>query len=401
MNTIPEAIAAIAAGRPVVVADDADRENEGDLIFAAEFASPGLMGFAVRHTSGVLCAALPGADCDRLGLPPMVADNQDRKGTAFTVSVDAAEGITTGISAAERAHTVRLLADPEATAADLSRPGHIFPLRAAEGGVLQRRGHTEAAVDLARLAGAHPVGVLSELVNDDGSMMRMPELEAFAAEHDLVLITVADLVEYRMNRDRVERVAEAALPTRYGTFRGIAFRDGRTGEEHLVAAMGELEGADDLLVRIHSECLTGEAFGSLRCDCGPQLDAALAAVAAAGRGAVVYLRGQEGRGIGLANKLKAYELQDAGADTVEANLALGLPSDARDYRVGAQILQELGVRDVRLLTNNPDKVQALERYGVPVRSRQPLSVGATVHNARYLQTKRDRMNHEFGGVSVA
>jgi 3,4-dihydroxy 2-butanone 4-phosphate synthase/GTP cyclohydrolase II len=240
--------------------------------------------------------------------------------------------------------------------------------------------------------------VLSELVNDDGSMMRLPQLEAFAAEHELVLVAVADLVRYRMTQDRVRRVAEAALPTRYGAFRAIAFRDGRTGEEHLVAAMGELAGADDVLVRIHSECLTGEAFGSLRCDCGPQLDAALAAVAAAGRGAVVYLRGPEGRGIGLANKLKAYELQDAGADTVEANLALGLPADGRDYRVGAQILQELGIGGVRLLTNNPDKVQALERYGVPVRSREPLSVGATAHNARYLRTKRDRMNHQLEGI---
>jgi 3,4-dihydroxy 2-butanone 4-phosphate synthase / GTP cyclohydrolase II len=393
-DTIEEAVQAIAAGRPVVVVDDADRENEGDLIFAAELATPELMAFTVRYTSGFICAPLTEADADRLELPPMYHTNQDRRGTAYTVTVDAREGVSTGISAADRARTVGLLADPATTAADLARPGHVVPLRAKAGGVLRRPGHTEAALDLAVLAGLRPAGVLCELVNDDGTMMRTPELEVFAKEHGLVFISIADLVAYRRRTERqVERVAEARMPTEDGLFRVYGYRALTDGAEQVALVYGDLGDGRDVLVRVHSECLTGDIFGSLRCDCGPQLHAALARVAAEGRGVVLYMRGHEGRGIGLLDKLRAYQLQDEGADTVDANLRLGLPADARDYGTGAQILYDLGVRTMRLLTNNPAKRAGLEGYGLEIVGREPLASRPHPENVRYLRTKRDRMGH--------
>jgi 3,4-dihydroxy 2-butanone 4-phosphate synthase/GTP cyclohydrolase II len=403
-GTVQQALADLAAGRPVVVVDDENRENEGDLILAAERATPELVGFMVRHTSGVLCAPLTGADCDRLALPPMHHRNEDRKQTAFTVSVDARDKTTTGISAAERAHTIRLLADPDTGADDLTRPGHVFPLRAAEGGVLRRPGHTEAAVDLVRLAGLRPAATLCEVVNEDGSCMRLPQLVPFVREHGLTLISIADLVAHRMRTERqVHRVAEARIPTAHGDFRAVGYVCDLDDREHVALVAGELvdgrlADGDGLLVRVHSECLTGDVFGSRRCDCGLQLDAALAAVAAEGRGVVLYVRGHEGRGIGLLHKLQAYQLQDAGADTVDANLALGLPADARDYGTGAQILADLGVRTMRLLTNNPAKRSGLEGYGLRIAERVPLPVHPTVDNLDYLRTKRDRMGHDLPAV---
>jgi 3,4-dihydroxy 2-butanone 4-phosphate synthase / GTP cyclohydrolase II len=400
-GTVEQALAEVAAGRPVVVVDDEDRENEGDLIVAAELATPEVVGFMIRWTSGVLCAPLLAADCDRLGLPPMHHHNEDRKQTAFTVSVDARDKTTTGISAAERAQTIRLLADPGTRAEDLTRPGHVFPLRAAEGGVLRRPGHTEAAVDLARLAGLRPVAALGEMVNDDGSMKRLPDLVPFAREHGLVLISIADLIAYRMRTERqVHRVAEARIPTAYGPFRAIGYASDLDHRQHVALVAGDLvdgrvADGDGLLVRVHSECLTGDVFGSMRCDCQAQLDASLATVAAAGSGVVLYMRGHEGRGIGLLHKLKAYQLQDAGADTVDANLSQGLPADARDYGTGAQILVDLGVRSMRLLTNNPAKRTALQGYGLRVVERVPLPVHPTPDNLRYLRTKRDRMGHDL------
>jgi 3,4-dihydroxy 2-butanone 4-phosphate synthase/GTP cyclohydrolase II len=393
-GTIEEAIEAIGAGRPVIVADDADRENEGDLIFAAQLATPELMAFTVRYTSGFICAPLTEADADRLELPPMYHTNQDRRGTAYTVTVDAREGVSTGISAADRAHTVRLLADPTTSPADLARPGHVVPLRAKAGGVLRRAGHTEAAIDLAVLAGLRPAAVLCELVNDDGTMMRVPELELFAKEHNLVFVSIADLIAYRRRTERqVERVAQARLPTSYGLFQVYGYRSHADGAEQIALVYGDLGDGQDVLVRVHSECLTGDVFGSLRCDCGPQLQAALRRVAEEGRGVVLYVRGHEGRGIGLLDKLRAYQLQDEGADTVDANLRLGLPADARDYGTGAQILHHLGVRTMRLLTNNPAKRAGLEGYGLEVVGRVPLPSRPHPENVRYLRTKRDRMGH--------
>jgi len=398
-GTVEDALAAIRAGQAVVVVDDADRENEGDLIFAAEMATPELVAFMVRHTSGVICAPLTEQETDRLDLDQMVPTNTERMGTAFTVSVDAREGVSTGISAADRAHTLRLLADATTASTDLSRPGHIFPLRARGGGVLRRPGHTEAAVDLARLAGLRPAGAICEIVNDDGTMARLPELVVFAREHGLVLISIADLVAYRRRTEmQVVRVAEASLPTKYGAFRAIGYRGTLDGVEHVALIRGEIGDGAEVLVRVHSECLTGDVFGSLRCDCGTQLDAALRMVAAEGRGVVLYMRGHEGRGIGLMHKLAAYQLQDAGHDTVDANLALGLPADARDYGVGAQILVDLGVRGMRLLTNNPAKRAGLEGYGLSIVERVPLPVAHTPENLRYLTTKRDRMGHDIPGL---
>jgi 3,4-dihydroxy 2-butanone 4-phosphate synthase/GTP cyclohydrolase II len=398
-STIEEAVEAFAAGRPVVVVDDEDRENEGDLMFAAEKATTELMAFMVRHTSGFVCAPLTEEDADRLDLPPMYVTNQDRRGTAYTVTVDAREGITTGISAAERAHTVRLLADPATGPADLARPGHVVPLRAKAGGVLRRPGHTEAAIDLARLAGLHPAGVLCELVNDDGTMMRLPDLRRFTAEHGLVLVTIADLIAYRLRTERqVERAAEARIPTEFGDFTAIGYRALATGAEHIAFVHGEIGDGEEVLVRVHSECLTGDVFASLRCDCGPQLRAAMRRVAEEGRGVVLYVRGHEGRGIGLMHKLQAYQLQDQGRDTVEANLELGLPADARDYGTGAQILVDLGIRTMRLLTNNPAKRAGLEGYGLAIVGREPLPVRPHPENVRYLRTKRDRMGHLLDGL---
>jgi 3,4-dihydroxy 2-butanone 4-phosphate synthase/GTP cyclohydrolase II len=401
LNDIERAIRDIAEGRPVIVVDDEDRENEGDLIFAAEKATPELVAFMVRYTSGYICVPLTEADCDRLDLPPMFHTNQDRRGTAYTVTVDARDGVSTGISAADRAHTIRLLADPDSKPTDFSRPGHVVPLRAKEGGVLRRPGHTEAAIDLAVMAGLKPAGVLCEIVSqkDDGDMARRDELEVFAAEHDLAIISIAEMIAYRRrNEKQVTRVAEARIPTAHGSFRAVGYDSLLDGIEHIALVYGEIGDGTEVLVRVHSECLTGDVFGSLRCDCGPQLDAALEAVASEGRGIVLYMRGHEGRGIGLMHKLQAYQLQDDGADTVDANLALGVPADARDYGTGAQILSDLGVKTMRLLTNNPAKRVGLEGYGLTVVDRVPLSVWPNPENLRYLRTKRDRMGHELGNL---
>jgi 3,4-dihydroxy 2-butanone 4-phosphate synthase / GTP cyclohydrolase II len=396
IESIERAVRDLAAGRPVIVVDDEDRENEGDLIFAAEHATPELLAFMVRYTSGYVCAPLTGQDCDRLELPPMYHTNQDRRGTAYTVTVDARDGVSTGISAADRARTIRLLADPDARATDFTRPGHVVPLRARDGGVLRRPGHTEATVDLVRMAGLRPAGVLCEIVSqkDDGDMARRDELERFAAEHDLSLVTIADLIAYRRRHERqVERVTEARIPTEFGVFRAVGYRSTFAAIEHVALVCGDLGDGQDVLVRVHSECLTGDVLGSLRCDCGPQLRASLARVAAEGRGVVLYVRGHEGRGIGLLHKLQAYQLQDDGHDTVDANLELGLPADARDYGTGAQILSDLGIRTMRLLTNNPSKRAALEGYGLQIVGREALPVRPHAENLRYLRTKRDRMGH--------
>ncbi|MEV6301770.1 bifunctional 3,4-dihydroxy-2-butanone-4-phosphate synthase/GTP cyclohydrolase II [Actinoplanes sp. NPDC051861] len=397
-ESIERAIAEIKAGRPVIVVDDEDRENEGDLIFAAEHATPELVAFMVRYTSGYICVPITEDEADRLDLPPMYHTNQDQRGTAYAVAVDARTGVSTGISAADRARTIRLLASADTQPGDLSRPGHVVPLRAKKGGVLRRPGHTEAAIDLAELAGLRPAGVLCEMVNDDGTMQRRPDLEKFAAEHDLVLITIAELVTYlreSQERRQVQRVVETALPTEHGVFTAVGYRTEADSGEHVALVYGDLGDGEDVLVRVHSECLTGDVFGSKRCDCGPQLDAALERVAAAGRGVVLYMRGHEGRGIGLLHKLQAYQLQDRGFDTVDANLELGLPADARDYGTGAQILYDLGVRSMRLLTNNPAKRAGLEGYGLRVTGRESLPVRLHPENVRYLRTKRDRMGHLF------
>ena len=380
-------------GKPVIMVDDEGRENEGDLIFPAQFATKSLVNFAVKEARGLLCVALTPERAQALELPPMEKRNTDPHGTAFTVSVDAASS-TTGISAAERAATIRLLAESSTTPADLRRPGHVFPLVAREGGVLRRAGHTEATVDLLRLAGLEPVGALIEIMKEDGEMARLPELEAFAERHGLKIGTIESLIRYRLERGDgfVTREAEAMLPTEFGEFRIIGYRDRITGEEHAALVMGELDPEEPVLVRMHSECLTGDALHSLRCDCGFQRDLAMKRIAEEGRGVLVYLR-QEGRGIGLVNKIKAYHLQDSGLDTVEANLALGFPPDLRDYGVGAQILYDLGVRKLRLLTNNPRKIRALGGYGLEVTERVPLRSGDNEHNARYLKAKREKLGH--------
>jgi 3,4-dihydroxy 2-butanone 4-phosphate synthase/GTP cyclohydrolase II len=402
LDAIERALTDLKAGKAVVVVDDEDRENEGDLIFAAEMATPELVSFMVRYTSGYICVALTETECDRLDLPPMHHTNSDSFRTAFTVTVDARQGITTGISSSDRAHTIRLLGDSAAVATDLVRPGHVLPLRAREGGVLRRPGHTEAAVDLARLAGLAPAGALCEIVSqkNEGEMARGEELRIFADEHDLTLITIADLIAHRRRFEKhVVRVAQARIPTAHGDFTAFGYDSLLDGIEHIAMVRGdlgtELDTGEDVLVRVHSECLTGDVMGSMRCDCGPQLDAALAAVAEEGRGVVLYMRGHEGRGIGLLHKLQAYQLQEAGADTVDANLALGLPADARDYGMGAQILADLGVRSMRLLTNNPDKRAGLEGYGLTITGRVPLPVRAVAENLAYLRTKRDRMGHDL------
>jgi 3,4-dihydroxy 2-butanone 4-phosphate synthase / GTP cyclohydrolase II len=398
LDSVERAITDFKAGRAVVVIDDEDRENEGDLIFAAELATPELVAFMVRYTSGYICVPITENEADRLDLPPMFRVNQDRRGTAYTVTVDAREGVSTGISAADRAHTIRLLANPNANAADFSRPGHVVPLRAKDGGVLRRPGHTEAAVDLAVMAGLQPAGVLCEIVSekDPAGMARAEELRAFADEHDLALISIADLIAYRRRFEKlVERVASARVPLRYGEFTAVGYSSSYDSREHVAFVFGDVGDGEDVLVRVHSECLTGDVFGSLRCDCGPQLDAALATVAREGRGVVLYIRGHEGRGIGLLHKLQAYQLQDAGSDTLDANLELGLPADARDYGTGAQILVDLGIHSMRLLTNNPAKRAGLEGYGLRVTGRVPLPAHVNPENIRYLETKRDRMGHEL------
>jgi 3,4-dihydroxy 2-butanone 4-phosphate synthase/GTP cyclohydrolase II len=399
LDSIERAITELAAGRPIVVVDDESRENEGDLIFAASKATPELVGFMIRHTSGVICTPMEGHELDRLKLPPMTAVNEDRKGTAYTVSVDARDGVTTGISAADRARTIRVLADSATEPYELTRPGHVFPLRAVDGGVLRRPGHTEATVDLVRLAGFTPAGAICELVNEDGSMMRLPQLVPFARAHELAVVSIADLIRYRWRTERLlRREVSVRLPTEFGEFTAIGYRSAIEGAEHVALVCGDLGDGADVLVRLHSECLTGDVFSSLRCDCGPQFAAAMRQVVAQGRGVVVYLRGHEGRGIGLMAKLRAYELQDAGHDTVDANLSLGYPVDARDYGAGAQILTDIGVRSLRLLTNNPAKRLALLGYGLDVGGSVPLQVPPTSDSLRYLRTKRDRMGHELFGL---
>ncbi|MET0200212.1 MAG: bifunctional 3,4-dihydroxy-2-butanone-4-phosphate synthase/GTP cyclohydrolase II [Rhodococcus fascians] len=397
-----EALDALRAGKPVLVTDDARRENEGDVILAADRVTPEWTAWTIRNTSGLLCAPMSGARADALELPPMVADNQDPKKTAYTVTVDAAEGVTTGISAADRARTLQVLADPSSSATDLIRPGHVIPLRARPGGVLERPGHTEAAVDLCSLAGVPAVGVIAELVADDGTMMTFPDIELLGRRMQLPVLTIEQLINYRLAHGvtavpaprRVERVAETVLTTAHGEFRAIGYADKETGAEHIALVKGELAGSP--IVRVHSECLTGESFSSQRCECGPQLDAALARVSREG-GVVVYLRGHEGRGIGLLKKLAAYRLQDQGFDTMQANLELDELADGREYGGAAAILDDLEVADVRLLTNNPLKVDGLRENGIAVTAVIPLLVGAAPANVRYLETKRDRMGHLLPG----
>jgi 3,4-dihydroxy 2-butanone 4-phosphate synthase/GTP cyclohydrolase II len=402
-DPIDAAIAAIARGEIVVVADDEDRENEGDLIMAADLATPEAITFFVRHTSGVICVGLTGERCGELDLPQMVvaADNSEALGTAFTISVDVREGTTTGISAADRARTLRALADPNVGGRAFNRPGHVFPLRARPGGVLKRAGHTEAAVDLAVLAGRQPAGALCELVLDDGTMARGPDLRRFADEHGLVFITIAELIRHRRTTERlVERTATARIPTRWGDFQCHAFESSLDGETHLAYTVGDVTGDDPVLVRVHSECLTGDVFGSVKCDCGPQLHEAMRRVAEIGRGVVVYLRGHEGRGIGITHKLRAYELQEQGLDTVDANVELGLPVDRREYGVGAQILADLGVRRMRLMTNNPAKYGGLDGYGLEIVERVPIHLRVHPEAEAYLRTKRDRMGHLLSDIEV-
>ncbi len=393
---IEDAISAIGRGELVVVIDDADREDEGDLIFAAETATPEKVGFMVRHTSGVVCAALTPERTDALQLPLMVAHGSDVQGNAFTVSVDYKHGTTTGIAASDRAATLRALADPRIGAGEFARPGHVFPLRTREGGVLAWPGHTEAASDLARLAGLRPYGVLCELVEEDGNMARRPGLLRFAQRHSLLVTTLADLIAHRRRTESwVVAMAEAALPTRYGTFQARVYYSQLERVEHVALYAGHVDKADDVPVRVHSECLTSEVFGSLRCDCRDQLDAALASIARAGQGIVIYLRGHEGRGIGLANKLRAYQLQDQGADTVQANIALGFPVDARRYDAAAHILRDLAPRSVRLISNNPDKFAALESYGIAITRRVRLPSRAHAHNQNYLLSKQQKLGHDL------
>jgi 3,4-dihydroxy 2-butanone 4-phosphate synthase / GTP cyclohydrolase II len=391
---IEQAIAAIQRGELVVVVDDADRENEGDLIMAAEKVTPEAMGFMIRHTSGVICMPVEGDRLDQLRLPLMVADNTESQRTAFTVSIDARKGTTTGISAADRATTVLAVLDPETTYTDLARPGHIFPLRYREGGVLKRAGHTEAGVDLARLAGLTPAAVLAEVVNEDGSMARGPSLVKFAQAHNLLIISIADLVRFRRHREKlVRRVSEARIPTAHGEFTAYVFESLLDGEEHMALVHGDVSGKENVLVRVHSECLTGDVFGSMRCDCGVQLDLAMQTIAAEGQGVVVYLRGHEGRGIGLGHKFRAYTLQDQGRDTVEANVELGFLADTREYGIGAQMLVDLGVSTMRIMTNNPAKYGGLEGYGLEIVERVPLRVLPNQENIRYLLTKQQKMGH--------
>jgi 3,4-dihydroxy 2-butanone 4-phosphate synthase/GTP cyclohydrolase II len=391
---IPDVLAAIARGDIVVMVDDEDRENEGDLIMAAEFATPEKLAFIVRHTSGVVCAPLTGERCDDLRLPAMVDQNTESHRTAFTVSVDLIDGTTTGISAADRAATLRALADSSVSYTAFARPGHIFPLRAREGGVLKRAGHTEAAVDLARLAGCEPAGIICEIQNDDGTMSRLDDLRKFCAEHGLLLSSIAMLIEYRRHHERlVEKVGAAPVPTEWGTFTCHAYRSTIDGTEHLAFTHGDLSEGGPVLTRVHSECLTGDVFGSRRCDCGPQLDAAMQKIAAEGRGVVVYLRGHEGRGIGIGHKIRAYSLQDQGLDTVDANLELGLPVDSREYGIGAQILADLGANELRLMTNNPAKYGGLGGYGLSVVERVAIEIPSTPENEKYLRTKKERLGH--------
>ena len=400
LANIEDAVAAIGRGEMVIVVDDEDRENEGDLIMAAQFATPDKIAFFLHHTSGVICTAITSEHARQLDLAPMVAQNTESQRTAFLVTVDALHGTTTGISAADRASTIQALVNPDTKPLDLLRPGHIFPLEAREGGVLKRAGHTEASVDLARLAGLAPAGVLCEIVTGEKeAMARRPELEKFAAEHGLLLISIADLIRHRRRTEKlVRRIGEARIPTEWGDFTCVAFESVLDGEQHVAFARGELVGARNVLARVHSECLTGDVFGSRRCDCGPQLGKAMELIASEDCGVVVYLRGHEGRGIGIGHKIRAYELQEQGADTIDANLALGLPVDSREYGIGAQILVDLGVTTMRLMTNNTAKYGGLDGYGLEIVERVPLEIEPNPENETYLRTKRDRMGHLLGGA---
>ncbi len=399
-DRIEDAIAAIGRGDMVVVVDDEDRENEGDLIMAAEFVTPEKIAFFLAHTSGLICVPMTGDRLDQLDLPLMVTSNTESQRTAFTVTVDYRHGTTTGISAADRAATVKALIDPKTRPGDLSRPGHILPLRYRIGGVLKRGGHTEAAVDLARSAHLYPASILCEIVNEDKTgMARLPELEKFCRKHDLLLITIADLIRYRRQKDKlVRRVAEARVPTAVGDFTCFAYESVLDSEQHLAFVKGAVQGEENVLVRVHSECLTGDVFGSLRCDCGSQLEAAIRLISRAELGVVVYLRGHEGRGIGLAHKLRAYSLQERGRDTVEANMELGLPVDSREYGIGAQILVDLGITTMRLMTNNPAKYGGLEGYGLEIVERVPLESNPNPENIQYLRAKRERLGHLLDGL---
>lgn len=402
---IPELLEELRAGRPIVLVDDPDRENEGDLCFAAQFATPELIALMSREACGLICLALDGAICDQLQLPMMVSENRSRFGTAFTVTVEAAEGVTTGMSAKDRAHTILTAVRPDAKPVDLARPGHIFPLRARDGGVLVRTGQTEGIVDLCRMAGLRPAGVICEITKTDGEMARVPELQHFCSSRGIKMGCIADLVDYRRKRERlIERIAVARMPTAHGDFDCHTYHSLADGRTHMALTVGidrVAEGGtfpvieEPVLVRVHSQCLTGDAFGSLRCDCGPQLQAALQRVHAEGRGVVLYIS-QEGRGIGLANKLRAYALQDGGMDTVEANVHLGFRPDEREFGTGAQILHDLGLRRLRVLTNNPKKLAGLQGYGLEVAAQVPLVVGRNQHNERYLETKRDKLGHILG-----
>jgi 3,4-dihydroxy 2-butanone 4-phosphate synthase/GTP cyclohydrolase II len=392
-STVEEALEDIANGKMVVVCDAEDRENEGDLTLAAQFATPEAINFMAKEGRGLICLALTPERCDELGLDLMAAKNETRFETAFTVAIEARDGVTTGISAHDRAHTIQVAIDPASGARDIVQPGHIFPLKAKPGGVLERTGQTEAAVDLARLAGLNPSGVICEVMNDDGTMARVPDLERYCAKHGLKMITVADLISYRRRHDKlVERVVQTTLPTDFGDFTAVGFRSLVDDKHHVAMVKGEVDGMDDVLVRVHSECLTGDVFHSQRCDCGQQLEDALRQIEEEGRGVLLYLA-QEGRGIGLLNKLRAYKLQEEGLDTVDANLELGLPADLRDYGIGAQILVDLGLTSIRLLTNNPKKIIGLEGYGLRVSDQVPIEHHPNEHNEHYLRTKRDRMGH--------
>jgi 3,4-dihydroxy 2-butanone 4-phosphate synthase / GTP cyclohydrolase II len=399
--TVEEAIEEIRAGRMVVVCDDEDRENEGDLTMAAQFVTPEAINFMAKEGRGLICLALTPDRCDELGLDLMAAKNESPFETAFTVSIEARDGVTTGISAADRARTVQVAIDPSSSSRDLVQPGHIFPLKAKPGGVLERTGQTEAAVDLARLAGLNPSGVICEVMNDDGTMARVPDLERYCSRHGLKMITVADLIAYRRRHDRlVERVVSTRLPTAFGEFTAVGYRSLVDDKHHVAMVRGEVAGQSDVLVRVHSECLTGDVFHSMRCDCGEQLESALSMIAAEDRGVLLYLA-QEGRGIGLLNKLRAYNLQDQGYDTVDANLQLGLPVDLRDYGIGAQILVDLGLSSIRILTNNPKKIRGLEGYGLSVTAQVPIVHAANPHNMAYLRAKRDRLGHAIHHQALA
>ena len=393
--TVEEAVEDIREGRMVVVVDDPDRENEGDLVIAAQFATPDAINFMATHARGLICLCLTEERADELGLRPMTEHNEAPLGTAFTVSIEAREGVTTGISAADRSRTIQVAIHPDSTAHDLVQPGHVFPLRAKPGGVLERIGQTEASVDLAKLAGLTPAGVVCEIMNEDGTMARIPDLLPYCERHGLKLITVADLVEYRRRHEQlVERGAAVRLPTEYGEFTAVAFREKLSGKTHVALVKGAVEGAENVLVRVHSECLTGDVFHSLRCDCGEQLEQALAQIEAEGRGVLLYMA-QEGRGIGLLNKLRAYELQERGLDTVEANLELGFPADARDYGIGNQILADLGLSTIRILTNNPKKLTGIDGFGLTVVEQVPIEVQPNEENLRYLAAKRDKLGHRL------